>query len=235
MVLLFLPSYLSHFPKLMKNKYRYKTLKATGYAEYRERGSKFLAHSFPIEMLKDINISLDEIRKSHGKASHHSYAWRLGLEGLQFRANDDGEPSGTAGKPILGQIDSAGITNALIIVTRYFGGTLLGTSGLINAYRNAAALAIENAEIIDKELSDYYLFYCNYNIMPLIMDAAKKYNLIIVKQEFDLECKLTIQFPQSKWKDKLLEFISNALSLRIDQVEPEALLSHLKWELVGTW
>jgi uncharacterized YigZ family protein len=231
----FLPSYLSHFPKLMRNKYQYKTLKSTGYGEYRDRGSKFLAHSFPIEKVEDVNISLEEIRKSHGKASHHCFAWRLGLEGMQYRANDDGEPSGTAGKPILGQIDSAGITNALIIVTRYFGGTLLGTSGLINAYRNAAALAIDNAEIIAKELSDYYLFFCDYNKMPSIMDAAKKYNLIIVKQEFDLECKITIQFPQSKWKDKLPEFVSNALALRLDQVEPDALLPHLSWELIGTW
>ncbi|MEY3320988.1 MAG: family er yigZ [Bacteroidota bacterium] len=219
----------------MKNKYQYKTILKTGYGEYRDRGSKFIAHSFPIEKQDQINIHLEEIRKLHGKASHYCYAWRLGLDGLQYRANDDGEPSGTAGKPILGQIDSAELTNTLVVVTRYFGGTLLGTSGLINAYRNAAALAIENAEIIEKELSDYYLFICDYTKMPLLLDTAKKHNLLIIKQEFDIECKLTIQFPQSKWKDKIAIFLSNALDLRIDQVESDALFPDLQWELSGTW
>ena len=202
---------------------------------FKEKNSKFFGYAFPINSEEQVKPLIEPLRKRHFNAVHFCYAYQIGTEKITFRANDDGEPSGTAGKPILGQIDSAGITNALIIVTRYFGGTLLGTSGLINAYRNAAALAIDNAEIIDKELSDYYLFFCDYNKMPSIMDAAKKYNLIIVKQEFDLECKITIQFPQSKWKDKLPEFVSNALALRLDQVEPDALLPHLSWKLIGTW
>ncbi len=107
--------------------------------------------------------------------------------------------------------------------------------GLINAYRLAAAAAIDNAGVIEKELSDYYIFYCDYNKMPLIMDAAKKYELTIIKQSFDLNCELTIQFPKSKWEGKLPQFIAQALSLRIDQVDPTLLLPHLKWELQGTW
>ena len=219
----------------MKNNFQYKTINSHGYGEFRDRGSKFLAHIFPIVNGDEAGNALEEIRKLHGKANHHCFAWRIGLDGLKYRANDDGEPSGTAGKPILGQIDSNGLTNVLIVVTRYFGGTLLGTSGLINAYRLAAAAAIDNACVIEKELSDYYIFYCDYNKMPLIMDAAKKYELTIIKQSFDLNCELTIQFPKSKWEGKLPQFIAQALSLRIDQVDPTLLLPHLKWELQGTW
>lgn len=230
-----LPYCLSYIPEKMKDKYLYKTLLKNGFGEYREKGSKFLGNSFPINNPEEINMILEEIKKTHPKANHHCYAWRLGLEGTQYRSNDDGEPSGTAGKPILGQIDSAELTNSLVVVTRYFGGTLLGTSGLISAYRNAAALAIENAEIIEKELSDYYHFVCEYTKMPLLMDAAKKYNLLIIKQEFDINCKLTIQFPLSKWKDKLPVFLSNALDLRTDQVASDDLFTDLKWKFAGTW
>jgi uncharacterized YigZ family protein len=219
----------------MKNNFQYKTINSPGYGEFRDRGSKFLAHIFPIVNGDDAGNALEEIRKLHGKANHHCFAWRIGLDGLKYRANDDGEPSGTAGKPILGQIDSNGLTNVLIVVTRYFGGTLLGTSGLINAYRLAAAAAIDHAVVIEKELSDYFVFYCDYSKMPLIMDAAKKYELTIIKQSFDLNCEITIQFPKSKWDGKLTIFLANALSLRTDQVDPTFLLPHLKWELQGTW
>jgi uncharacterized YigZ family protein len=219
----------------MENNFQYKTINSPGYGEFRDRGSKFLAHIFPIVNGEEAGNALEGIRKLHGKANHHCFAWRLGLDGLKYRANDDGEPSGTAGKPILGQIDSNGLTNVLIVVTRYFGGTLLGTSGLINAYRLAAAAAIDNADVIEKELSDYYVFYCDYGKMPLIMDAAKKYDLTILKQSFDLNCELTIQFPKSKWDGKLPQFIAQALSLRTDQVDHTLLLPHLKWELQGTW
>ena len=219
----------------MKNNFQYKTINSPGYGEFRDRGSKFLAHIFPIVSGDDAGNALEEIRKLHAKANHHCFAWRIGLDGLKYRANDDGEPSGTAGKPILGQIDSNGLTNVLIVVTRYFGGTLLGTSGLINAYRLAAAAAIDHAVVIEKELSDYFVFYCDYSKMPLIMDAAKKYELTIIKQSFDLNCEITIQFPKSKWDGKLTIFLANALSLRTDQVDPTFLLPHLKWELQGTW
>lgn len=219
----------------MNHNFQYKTINSPGYGEFRDRGSKFLAYIFPIVNGDEAGNALEEIRKLHGKANHHCFAMRLGLDGLKYRANDDGEPSGTAGKPILGQIDSYGLTNVLIIVTRYFGGTLLGTSGLIIAYRAAAAAAIENAGVIEKELSDYFIFYCDYSKMPLIMDTAKKYDLPIIKQSFDLSCEITIQFPKSKWDGKLTIFLAQALSLRTDQVDPILLLPHLKWELQGTW
>jgi uncharacterized YigZ family protein len=219
----------------MNHNFQYKTINSPGYGEFRDRGSKFLAHIFPIVNGDEAGNALEEIRKLHGKANHHCFAWRIGLDGLKYRANDDGEPSGTAGKPILGQIDSYGLTNVLIVVTRYFGGTLLGTSGLINAYRAAAAAAIDHAGVIEKELSDYFVFYCDYSKMPLIMDAAKKYDLPIIKQSFDLICEITIQFPKSKWDGKITIFLAHALSLRTDQVDPALLLPHLKWELQGTW
>jgi uncharacterized YigZ family protein len=219
----------------MKDPFKYKSLKSRGVGEFRDRGSKFLSFAVPIINVDEVNPVLEEIKKLHSKASHHCFAWRLGLDGISFRANDDGEPSGTAGKPILGQIDSAGVTNTLVVVTRYFGGTLLGTSGLIQAYRNAAALAIENSGIVEKELATYYSFSCDYSKMPLLMDAIKNYNLTILQQEFGINCKLTIQFPQSKWDGKLPEFLSFALSLRIDQVEPSALSPNITWEKIGTW
>jgi uncharacterized YigZ family protein len=219
----------------MIKKYHYKTLRDKGFGEHRDKGSRFFAHAFHVENQEQINKYLDEIKKSHSKASHHVYAWRLGLEGISFRANDDGEPSGTGGRPILGQIDRVELTNALVVVTRYFGGTLLGTSGLINAYRHAAALAIEDSGIIEKELSDYYRFICDYTHMPLIMDAAKKNHLQIIAQKFGAVCELTIQFPQLTWKDNLIEFIAGALNLRKDQVAAEALSPQLIWEFMGSW
>ncbi|MDV7392848.1 YigZ family protein, partial [Arthrospira platensis SPKY1] len=117
----------------------YRTLSGPSTGEFRDRGSKFLAYAFPVYTDEEIGLHLEEVRKLHPKARHHCYAYRLGLDGNHFRANDDGEPSGTAGRPILGQIDSFGLCNVLLVVTRYFGGTLLGTSGLINAYKLSAA------------------------------------------------------------------------------------------------
>src|SRR5690606_2431913 len=113
-------------------------------AEFKDRGSKFLAYAFPINDEQELKGKLKELKALHPKAGHHCYAYRLGLDGNQYRANDDGEPSGSAGKPILGQIDSAGVTNVLVVVVRYFGGTLLGVPGLINAYKTATAEALSH-------------------------------------------------------------------------------------------
>lgn len=219
----------------MKNLFQYKTLANTGTGEFKDRGSKFIALAKPIESIEDTHKILDEYKKIHGKANHHCYAWRLGLDGNIFRSNDDGEPSGTAGKPILGQIDSAQLTNVIVIVIRYFGGSLLGTSGLINAYRTASSLAINNSIVIEKEISEYYLFTCSYEIMPHLMDTMKKQDLRLINQNFGLLCELTIQFPKNKWQNKIPYFIALALSIREDQVNPIDLFPDLKWELVGSW
>jgi uncharacterized YigZ family protein len=128
----------------------YKTIKKESQGYFKDKGSKFLAFAFPVKSEEEIKEILTRLRKEHHSARHHCYAWRLGSEEITFRANDDGEPSSTAGKPILGQLLSFEVTNILIIVVRYFGGTLLGVSGLINAYKNAAADSLNNAEIIEK-------------------------------------------------------------------------------------
>ena len=127
----------------------YKTIKSVSHGLFKDKGSKFISIAFPVRNEDEIKKFLDETRKEHHDARHHCYAYALGKDGSAWRSNDDGEPSGTGGKPILGQIRSFGVTNVLIIVPRYFGGTLLGTSGLINAYKTAAESALSNAEIID--------------------------------------------------------------------------------------
>src|SRR6185312_5524542 len=122
---------------------KYTTISGTGTGDFRDRGSKFLAYAYPIQTPQDVRDYLHELKKEHPKAAHHCYAYRIGTGGIQFRANDNGEPSGSAGKPILGQIDSLGLTNVLVVVVRYFGGSLLGVPGLINAYKTATAQALE--------------------------------------------------------------------------------------------
>src|ERR1043165_2969721 len=121
----------------------YKTIEKPSQAEFKDRGSRFIAYAFPIQTIDDFKKRLKELKEEHPKATHHCFAYRIGIDGDNFRSSDDGEPSGTAGKPILGQIDSKQATNMLIIVVRYFGGTQLGVPGLINAYKTAASLALE--------------------------------------------------------------------------------------------
>jgi uncharacterized YigZ family protein len=121
----------------------YYTIEKSAFTEYKERGSRFIAYAFPVNTVEEFKNKLNELRKEHAKATHHCFAYRLGLNGINFRVSDAGEPSGTAGKPILGQIDSRQLTDALVVVVRYFGGTLLGVPGLINAYKSAAALVLQ--------------------------------------------------------------------------------------------
>ncbi len=137
-------------------------------------------------------------RDEYHDARHHCYAYMIGADRLTWRVNDDGEPSGSAGKPILGQINSAGITNVLIVVVRYFGGTLLGVSGLINAYRTAAAEAIKNSGIISVTLMNYYRLVFPYTAMNDVMKILKEENAGQSDQSFDLECRITIRIPLSE-------------------------------------
>src|SRR6478672_1093198 len=134
----------------------YLTIEQSALAEFKDRGSRFLAYAFPVQTIDDFKKQLQALKKEHPKAAHHCFAYRLGLEGNNFRISDDGEPSGSAGRPILGQIDSKGLTNALIIVVRYFGGTLLGVPGLINAYKSAASMALQLIPVITKAIEVNY-------------------------------------------------------------------------------
>lgn len=195
---------------------QYHTLSAAAYGEFRDRGSKFLAYAFPVYTEEEWQACLLEVKKEHPKGRHHCYAYRIGVDQNNFRANDDGEPSGTAGRPILGQIDSFELTNVIVIVVRYFGGTLLGTSGLINAYKLSTAAALESASIITRLVEDVYRLEFHYGLMSQVMNAVKKLKLEIVQQSFTESGLLEVAIRQSEVEDTLLK-----LKAYIQQVSME--------------
>lgn len=168
----------------------YKTISQATEGLFKDKGSKFIAYAYPVYSEDEIKEIILSIKKEHYSARHHCYAWRLGHDKLQFRANDDGEPSSTAGKPILGQIQSFDLTNILIVVVRYFGGTLLGVSGLINAYRNAALDSITNATIVEKIVEKQFLIEFDYGVMNDVMKIFKDEKLPQIDPQFDLRCSI---------------------------------------------
>lgn len=173
----------------------YKTITEKSYAEFKDRGSKFHGYAFPVRNAEEIKASLLVLKKEHPKAVHHCYAYRLGTDGLQFRANDDGEPSGSAGRPILGQIDSAGLTNVLVVVVRYFGGTLLGVPGLINAYKTAAADSMAAAATIEKNVEEMISLEFDYSILNEVMQVLKQNEATVYQQEMQLFCSMQAGIP----------------------------------------
>lgn len=197
----------------MKDEYR--SIQKASHGLFKDRGSKFIAMAFPVHSEESVKEKLEEVKKKYHDARHHCFAYRLGPGEDSWRMNDDGEPSGTAGNPIMGQIRSYRLNNTLIIVTRYFGGTLLGTGGLINAYRQAAKAALENASIIKKTIDCSYLLNFPYASMNDVMSFIKENKLRQSKQIFELDCSMTIHFRASKE-----EFIVKKLTL-IDRLEFE--------------
>lgn len=161
---------------------------------FKERNSKFYYFAFPVKSEDEIKEHLAKLRKTYFDARHHCFAWVLGKEGDHFRAFDDGEPNHSAGDPILGQIRSKGLTNILIVVVRYFGGTKLGISGLIQAYKTAAALAIEESEIIEQQVKAEVKIQFPYASMNEVMKMVKTYDLQILSQEMHLDCKMQLEF-----------------------------------------
>ena len=159
----------------------YNTIEQSSTAEFKDRGSRFIAYTFPIETVADFKEHLALVKKEHPKATHHCFAYRLGIDGNNFRVSDDGEPSGSAGKPILGQIDSKGATNVLIIVVRYFGGTLLGVSGLINAYKTAASLALQVTPVVPRPILINYRLSFDYTQMNEVMRVLKQFDCKVEK------------------------------------------------------
>jgi uncharacterized YigZ family protein len=172
----------------------YKTIEAPSGGLFKDKGSRFLAFAFPVATVEEVRPLIDGIRKEHHDARHHCYAYMIGIERNNWRINDDGEPSGTAGRPILGQINSNGLTNILIVVSRYFGGTLLGVSGLINAYKTAASDVISNANVIERTLHDYYRLTFPYSSMNDVKKILKEENAGQSAQQFGLECSLVADF-----------------------------------------
>ena len=182
----------------MKEKDFYYTIEKTGTAEYKDRGSKFIAYAYPVTTVVEFKMRMDEVKKEHPKATHHCFAYRLGIDNNKFRVSDDGEPSGTAGKPILGQIDSKELTDILIVVVRYFGGTLLGVPGLINAYKNAASMAIQVTPIVQKAIEARYNLQFDYTHVNTVMIILKQLNCSILEQEMQLFCRFVIGVPVNR-------------------------------------
>lgn len=194
----------------------YKTIAAPSVGEYKDRGSKFIAYAWPADSEEDALEKLASLRREHPKARHHCFAWRFGVDGLRFRANDDGEPSGTAGRPILGQIDSMGLTNLVVVVVRYFGGTLLGTSGLIHAYRESAEDALNRAIIEERTRKAVFSVRFDYAHMSNVLNAVKKLGYSILRQDFGENPEIGIAIPFSEKDQGILR-----LKAMIGNLHPE--------------
>lgn len=178
----------------------FRTIEESAEGNYTEKKSKFLSYIFHIETAEEAKVILEEFRKKYYDARHHCWAYMLGPEREEFRSNDDGEPSGTAGRPILGQINSAELTNVLLLVIRYYGGTPLGTSGLIRAYKTAAAEAIANAQIFEKTVNQTAHVYFEYPLLNDVMRVLKQYETISIKQDFKESCHLILEVRKSLYE-----------------------------------
>lgn len=172
----------------------YRTIKAESRGIYKEKGSRFLAFAYPVDTEDDIRVHLDSLRKQYFDARHHCYAYVLGPDRTIFRANDDGEPNHSAGDPILGQIRSRELTNIVVVVVRYFGGTKLGVSGLINAYKQAASYALEHATIVEKEITQEVAIVYEYSSSAEVMRLIKDFNLTVEEQAFEADCFLRANY-----------------------------------------
>lgn len=193
----------------------YKTIASIAEGTYSEKRSKFLAFAIPVTSVDEVKAYVAEYQKRYYDARHACYAYMLGAERTDFRANDNGEPSGTAGKPILGQINSYGLTNILIIVVRYFGGIKLGTSGLIVAYRQAAIEALENAQIIERTVDDDITFSFEFPMMNAVMKVVKDLNPQIISQGYDTDCTMTLRIRRGMMP-QLRERLSKVESLHFN-------------------
>lgn len=194
---------------------KYLTISAPAEGLYKEKGSKFIAFAIPVSNVEQIKEILEEKRKEHHDARHVCYAYILGVDKTDYRSNDDGEPSGTAGRPILGSLLSAGVTNVLIAVVRYFGGTKLGTSGLINAYKVASADALENAEIIEKTVDEEIHISFDYLVMNDVMKIIKDVAPQVLSQQFDNSCKMDLSIRKGD-APNLIERLKKVESLIIE-------------------
>lgn len=176
----------------------YRTIESEATAIFKDKGSKFIAYAYPISKEEEVKELVQILKKEHFNARHHCYAWRLGPQGQRYRANDDGEPSGTAGRPILGQLQSFEVTNLLIVVVRYFGGTLLGVSGLINAYKTSANLVLSEGTIVERIVEKQFDLRFEYPLQNAVMKVIKDEQLEIVSSQYTLDCELRISVRLNK-------------------------------------
>lgn len=194
----------------------YRTIAASAEGIYTEKRSKFIAIALPVRTVDEVKALLEEYQKKYYDARHVCYAYMLGPQRKDFRANDNGEPSGTAGKPILGQINSNELTDILIIVVRYFGGIKLGTSGLIVAYKAAAAEALAAAEVVEKTVDECIRFWFEYPFMNDVMRVVKEEGPEIVEQDYDMDCRMTLRI-RSSLMPRLRARLEKVETLRIEE------------------
>ena len=195
----------------------YKSIAAESRGLFKDNGSRFIAHAYPVETEDEVKEIVAALKKEYYDARHHVYAYRLGYLGDKFRANDDGEPSGSSGRPVLGQIDSNGLSDILVVVVRYFGGIKLGIPGLIRAYKTATADAIANARIVEKIASRMYRVHFGYMSMNSVMKVFKDMGLDQKNQQFDMECSMDTSVRLSQ-VDTFLERIGDVEGCRVDEI-----------------
>jgi uncharacterized YigZ family protein len=195
----------------------YNTIEQEGVAEFKDRGSKFLAYAIPFLETSDLKKHLQRLNKEHAKAVHFCFAYRLGIDGNNFRTSDDGEPSGSAGKPILGQIDSKEVTDVLIVVVRYFGGSLLGVQGLINAYKSTAAMALQVVPIVQKPVLKVYSLQFDYTQMNEVLMIIKQFGCVIKSQENQLFTILKLGIPIER-QDDVIHRLNNLRNVEISEM-----------------
>ena len=195
----------------------YRTIEKPAEGLFQDRGSKFLAYAYPVNAENEIKEILMQLKAIHPKANHHCWAMRLGIDRSVFRINDDGEPSGTAGRPILNTLLSRDVTNITVIVVRYFGGTLLGVPGLINAYKKATEETLSTAVIIEKTVNDIYTILFDYLQMNDVMKLIKDENLAIISQDLDNNCSIQVAVRKTQVNQTLTKLNNlNGLSIKYD-------------------
>lgn len=196
----------------------YKTI-ATSSEEvlYKEKNSKFFGYAYPVTTEEEIKEILERLRKEHFSARHWCYAYQIGTEKIQYRANDDGEPNNSAGMPIYGQIQSFEVTNVLVVVVRYFGGVKLGVGGLISAYKIAAQMALENSEIVERTIDKHFIISFGYANMNKVMRIIKEKNLQIVSQKMEMDCEIEIA-TRKKNVQNLLDTFENLYEIKLIEI-----------------
>lgn len=201
----------------MKDTYKSIT-RASPEVLFKDRNSKFFGYAFPVKTEEEINEHLEDLKAKHHKARHWCYAWQLGKEEFRYRANDDGEPSNSAGMPIYGQIQSFELTNILIVVVRYFGGVKLGVGGLINAYKTAAQMALEESDIITRTIDEVFVIQFDYPEMNKVMQVIKQNNLNVIDQKLEIDCRIYISVRKNEAKDIFSKF-DNTYKVEISKLD----------------
>ncbi len=204
---------------------KFKTILTPSMVDFREKASKFIAYAFPVETEEEAQKVVEILWKEHIKATHICYAYKLGLDDNKYRINDDGEPSGTAGKPIYGQILSNHLTDIIICVVRYYGGTKLGVSGLIAAYKEAAGEAINQSAIVEKTLCNGYLCATDYEHMGQVMNVLKELDIKIIDKKFETDVELKIALTLSESSSMLKRIKANLLNFELNRIDDETSVS----------